>query len=104
MQHRPMSCVPESSRTTEETCIIISRRKHRLRLGTWNVRTLRDNPGVEEGRTALLILQQAKLRIDILGLSEVRWTGSDHTESLSKGIQSSTLDRPRNIVMALVSA
>jgi hypothetical protein len=39
---------------------------------------LRDNPGVEEGRTALLILQQAKLRIDILGLSEVRWTGSDH--------------------------
>jgi hypothetical protein len=51
-------------------------RKHRLRLGTWNVRTLNDQPGKEEGKTALLVKELTKHKVDICGLSEIKREGT----------------------------
>ena len=42
-----------------------------LRIGTWNVRTL-----YETGKLDNAIKEAKDMRIDILGLSEIRWTGS----------------------------
>ena len=42
-----------------------------LRIGFWNIRTLR-----EKGKSALIALEMDRYKLDILGLSEVRWTSS----------------------------
>jgi hypothetical protein len=41
-------------------------------MGSWNVRTLKDQPGKEEGKTTLLVKELAKHQVDICGLSEVK--------------------------------
>ena len=56
-----------------------SRGKPRLRLGTWNVRTLNDQPGKEEGKVALLVRELQKHKVDICGLSEVKREGQGAT-------------------------
>ncbi len=43
--------------------------KNAIRIGAWNVRTL-----YEAGRTALVAREMEKYGLEILGLSEVRWT------------------------------
>lgn len=43
-----------------------------VKVATWNVRTL-----YQAGKLANLILETKRLNIDILGISEVRWTGYD---------------------------
>ena len=45
--------------------------RHQLRVGMWNTRTM-----FETGRTAQVIGEMQRYRLNILGLSEVRWTGS----------------------------
>ena len=45
-------------------------RKATLRLGCWNVRTL-----YQIGKTANVTWELRKYDLDLLGLSEVRWTG-----------------------------
>ena len=56
-----------------------SRGRPRLRLGTWNVRTLNDQPGKEEGKVALLVREVQKHKVDICGLSEVKREGQGAT-------------------------
>lgn len=54
--------------------------KEKLRVGTWNVRTMQ-----RPGKLANVIREMRKARLDILGLSEVRWKeGGDFT---SEGIR-----------------
>ena len=45
--------------------------KAMTRIGTWNVRTL-----YQVGKMAQTIREFQRYRLDILGLTEVRWTGS----------------------------
>ena len=47
------------------------RKKKRLKIGTWNVRTL-----YQVGKLDNLIIEMKRMKVDILGISEVRWTGS----------------------------
>ena len=49
----------------------LSSPRHQLRCGSWNVRTL-----AESSRVAQVINQMGKYRLNILGISEVRWPGS----------------------------
>ena len=42
-----------------------------LRVGAWNVRTM-----FETSKTAQVISEMKRYRLDILGISECRWTGS----------------------------
>ena len=46
--------------------------KHTLRVGAWNVRTM-----YETGKTAQVFKEMERYRLNILGLSEIRWTGSE---------------------------
>ena len=45
--------------------------RHQLRVGLWNTRTM-----YETGKTAQVIKEMQRYRLNILGVSEVRWTGS----------------------------
>lgn len=45
--------------------------KHSLFLGTWNVRTM-----YATGVASIVARERERHNIDILGLSEVRWTGA----------------------------
>ena len=45
--------------------------KTKLRMGAWNVRTL-----FETGRKAQVIKEMRRYKLDILGISECRWTGT----------------------------
>ena len=45
--------------------------KHTLRVGAWNVRTM-----YETGKTAQVFKEMERYGLNILGLSEIRWTGS----------------------------
>ena len=47
--------------------------KRSLRMGTWNVRTMR---GI--GKLQLLIREMEQLRISVLGICETRWSGAGH--------------------------
>jgi hypothetical protein len=44
-------------------------------VGSGNVRAFNDQPGKEEGKTALLVKELTKDKVDICGLSEVKWGG-----------------------------
>eukprot|EP00918_Siedleckia_nematoides_P087328 GHVU01192085.1.p1 GENE.GHVU01192085.1~~GHVU01192085.1.p1 ORF type:complete len:118 (+),score=8.07 GHVU01192085.1:649-1002(+) len=46
--------------------------KTKVHLGAWNVRTMYD----ETSRTAQVVQEMKRYKIDILGISECRWTGS----------------------------
>ena len=45
--------------------------RHQLRVGLWNTRTM-----YETSKTAQVIGEMQRYRLNILGVSEVRWTGS----------------------------
>ena len=45
--------------------------RHQVRVGAWNVQTM-----YETGRTAQVIREMQRYRLNILGLSEIRWTGA----------------------------
>ena len=59
----------ESGIQTDVVCLKIKRQP--LRIGTWNVRTL-----YATGKLDNAIKEAKDMRIDILGLSEIRWTVS----------------------------
>jgi len=63
--------------THQQLCC--GRGRPRLRLGTWNVRTLNDQLGKEEGKVALLVRELQKHKVDICGLSEVKREGQGAT-------------------------
>lgn len=55
--------------------------KELTKIGTWNVRTL-----YQCGRLAQLLREMERYRMDILGISEMRWTGSGRLVSDRKTI------------------
>lgn len=48
----------------------------KIRMGTWNVRGMK-----KHGKLSNIILEMERLNIDILGLSETKWTGQNKYES-----------------------
>ena len=48
--------------------------RQKRKIGTWNVRTLN-----QDGKLENVIMKMKRLKLDILGLSEVRWTNSGVT-------------------------
>src|SRR5688572_14343598 len=55
--------------TTQKTQILTTKAK--TRIGCWNVRTM-----YATGRLAQVLAEMRKYKLEILGLSEIRWTGS----------------------------
>jgi len=51
-----------------------------LKFATWNVRTLNDTRQ-SVGKVDMLIMALQPYRLDICGLSEVRWPGHGHTQA-----------------------
>ena len=45
--------------------------RNKIRISTWNVRTL-----YKPGRRENLLQEQERLKVNIMGVSEMRWTGS----------------------------
>ena len=52
--------------------------RHQVRVGTWNVRTM-----YETGKTAQVIKEMQRYKLNILGLSEVRWAGANKYQAPS---------------------
>ncbi len=75
--------VPDESRkeVQDPTRSSILSAETTTRIGTWNVRTL-----YQCGKLAQLLYEFHNYRMDILGLSEMRWTGSDKVVSDGKTI------------------
>ena len=46
--------------------------RHLLRIGNWNTQTM-----YQTGKTAQVLKEMQRYRLNILGVSEVRWTGAD---------------------------
>ena len=44
-------------------------------LGTWNVRS------INQGKLEIVKKETVRMKISILGISELKWTGSEHFES-----------------------
>lgn len=65
--------VPHSDfrvRTAQEDLIMKAERK-RKRIGTWNVNTL-----LQAGKIENLKIDMRRMKLDILGISEMRWRGT----------------------------
>ena len=62
--------------TKENACIKL---KKKLKLGTWNVKTLLD------GRNPIIIKEIERLKIEILGICEHRWAGQGHFKTDNGG-------------------
>ena len=63
-----------SGRGSAKASSVVNKRKPgaaRLRLGTWNVRTM-----LRKGKLANVVREMRRSRVEILGLSEVRWKGN----------------------------
>ena len=58
--------------TTGQTQSKLLTAKKHLRIGYWNVRTL-----LQTGKTSQLLREMVNYKLDILRVSEVRWTGAD---------------------------
>ncbi|GFS14922.1 craniofacial development protein 2-like [Elysia marginata] len=55
--------------------------KEVVRLGAWNAQTM-----YETGKTAQVISEMQKYRLNIIGISEVRWNGADHYVAPTGGV------------------
>jgi len=51
--------------------------RNKLRLGTWNIRSM-----LQLGKVQLLGEEMMRLRVDVCGLSDVRWDGDGHFTTL----------------------
>ena len=79
--------------------------KEQYYIGTWNVRSM------SQGKLEVIKEEMARVNVDILGISELRWTGmgefnsDDHSiyycgqESLRKNGVAITVNRVRNAVL-----
>ena len=66
------TCSENHMETTGQTRSKLLTAKKHLRIGYWNVRTL-----LQTGKTSQLLREMVNYKLDILGVSEVRWTGAD---------------------------
>ncbi|VDL82776.1 unnamed protein product [Nippostrongylus brasiliensis] len=71
--------------------------KNITRIGTWNIRTLH-----QTGRLAQLLQEFENYNLDILGISEVRWTGSGRLMSDGKTILFSGVERTHDRGVGIV--
>lgn len=72
-----MGRVAFGRRGNKASSVVIQRNpcKEKISIGTWNVRTM-----LRPGKLANVIREMRKTKLDILGLSEVRWKeGGDFT-------------------------
>ncbi|KAL9976159.1 hypothetical protein ACROYT_G013418 [Oculina patagonica] len=68
------SSMRNAGKSRKETCMRIRALTHpkkTVRVGCWNVRTM-----YSTGKTAQVCREMAKYKVEILGISECRWTGS----------------------------
>jgi len=70
----------EKDHKEEDRGIREDKRKERLKIGTWNVRTMR-----RPGKLTNVIGEMRKADLDILGLSEVRWR--EEGDFVSEGVR-----------------
>ena len=67
---------PENAPIQMRRKLLKKKKKNVLRIGTWNVRTLK-----KAGKLHLVIHELEDVNVDITGLSEIRWTGEGHFRS-----------------------
>ena len=70
---RPLSCDDASHGADGKTMGKDYRLRDEVRIGTWNVRTLMQTASLE-----LLTREMDRSKVQLLGLSEVRWKGKGH--------------------------
>ena len=69
--------VTDQCQTREEALIPMNQifnAKNIAKIGTWNVRTL-----YQSGRLAQVLREMEAYGLDVLGISEIRWTGQGQT-------------------------
>src|SRR5580692_714171 len=75
----------------------LSCRKQEIKIGTWNVRTIN-----RRGKLENLIVEMKKNNLNVLGVSEVRWTGEEDFESEGyRVIYSGGKQRERGVAVRL---
>ena len=73
------------------------RNRNIMRIGTWNVRTL-----YQKGKLNNVVQEMNRMRINILGISETRWTGSgEFTVEKHKMIYSGGIRHERGVGVLL---
>ena len=70
---RPLSCDDAHHRADGKTTGKDNQLRDELRIGTWNVRTLLQVASLE-----LLTREMDRCTVQLLGISEMRWTGKGH--------------------------
>ena len=68
---RRMTSRDESRKEVSTPTMSLAKPKQELRVGAWNVRTL-----YETGKTVQVVKEMKRYRLNILGISEMRWTDS----------------------------
>nr|XP_042907911.1 craniofacial development protein 2-like [Parasteatoda tepidariorum] len=66
----PMKCRRESHLEPSMRKKSLMKPKHKLRIGAWNVRTM-----YQCGKSRQVSMEMDRYQLDILGISELRWTG-----------------------------
>ena len=81
-----MNAIGESRKEASGRKVEVLNAKLKTKIGFWNVRTMYDT-----GKLAQVTLEMKRYNIDILGISESRWTGSGRiTTSTGSGTESGT--------------
>ena len=70
------------------------RNQHKLRVASWNVRTLLDSPDRHERRSAIIGRELARYSIDIAALSETRISGESQFAEVGAGYTFFTVGHP----------
>ena len=66
-----MTSMGESLREAHRPTRSLATPKSRMRVGCWNVRTM-----YTVGKAAQIAREMERYRLDLMGLSEIRWTGA----------------------------
>lgn len=92
--------VGESRKEAYSRMQMLAHPKHKVRIGCWNVRTM-----YSVGKTAQVCREMVKYKIDILGISECRWTevGKIRTQDNQEIIFSGKQDRHEYGVAIIMS-
>ena len=72
---KPQGGTAADNATTERTAVSHRNLREKMRIGTWNVRSM------NQGKLDIVKREMERIDVNLLGVSEMKWTGMGHFKS-----------------------
>ena len=93
---KPQGGTAADNATTERTVVSHRNLREKMRIGTWNVRSM------NQGKLDIVKREMESIDVNLLGVSEMKWTGMGHFKSDNHEVYYSGQDAQRRNGVAFI--